>query len=88
MPLGSRRSLDAIHGASVISDRLVTPLSDQGILSSQGGKMQTNFVALVTIYGEFLGDVSRSGLEAYLTANGLVALEDIDQVGRDLVVVM
>ena len=50
--------------------------------------MQTNFVALITIYGEFLGDVSRSGLEAYLAANGLVALEDIDQVGRDLVVVM
>jgi len=50
--------------------------------------METNFVALITIYGEFLGDVSRDSLESYLAANGLVALEDIDQVGRDLVVVM
>jgi len=50
--------------------------------------MQTDFVALITIHGEFLGDVSRSELEAYLAANSLVALEDIDQVARDLVVVM
>jgi hypothetical protein len=50
--------------------------------------MQTDFVALITIHGEFLGDVSRTELEAYLAANGLVALHDIDRVATDVVVVM
>jgi hypothetical protein len=50
--------------------------------------MQTDFVALFTIYGEFLGDVSLSGLEAYLAANGLVALHDIGGHTADVVVVM
>ena len=47
--------------------------------------MQTDFVALVTIHGEFLGDVSRIGLEAYLEANGLKL---VDHQYGDIVVVM
>lgn len=47
--------------------------------------MQTDFVALITIHGEFLGDVSRTELEAYLAANGL---ELVDHQYGDIVVVM
>lgn len=43
------------------------------------------YVALFTIYGEFLGDVSLSGLEAYLAANGLKL---VDHQYGDIVVVM
>jgi hypothetical protein len=51
----------------------------------QEEKMQTDFVALVTIYGEFLGDVSRSELEAYLEENRLTL---VDHQYGDIVVVM
>ena len=47
--------------------------------------MQTDFVALVTIHGKFIGDVSRTGLEAYLEANGLKL---VDHQYGDIVVVM
>jgi hypothetical protein len=43
------------------------------------------YVALFTIYGEFFGDVSLSGLEAYLEANGLKL---VDHQYGDVSVVM
>jgi hypothetical protein len=47
--------------------------------------MQTDFVALITIHGEFLGDVSRSELETYLEANDLKL---VDHQSGAVVVVM
>ncbi len=47
--------------------------------------MQTDFVALITIHGEFLGDVSRNELETYLAANGLKL---VDHQYGDVAVVM